>query len=139
MTGVVDIRVRYAETDQMGRVHHRHFLVWAELGRTALMRAHGVSYAELEKQGVMLPVARVEVEYRGAAFYDELVRVETRVERVRSREIVFEYRFTRPEDGTRLARAWTTLISTDATGTPARMPEVVREALGRLAASTEET
>jgi len=93
--GTTEVRVRYAETDQMGRAHHRHYLVWCELGRTALMRERGVSYAELERGGLWLPVSRVEVEYRIPVEYDELIRIHTRVERVRSREIVFAYRIAR--------------------------------------------
>ena len=137
MTGYVDIRVRYAETDQMGRAHHRHYLVWCELGRTALMREHGVSYASLEREGVLLPVARVEIEYRAPVFYDELVRIHTRVERVRSRDVVFAYRLTRDADATTVARARITLASADRAGRPRRLPESVRDALDRLALADE--
>ena len=57
----------------MGRAHHMQYLAWFELGRTELMRAAGVAYSELERQGVMLPVANAQIEYSGAAGYDELV------------------------------------------------------------------
>lgn len=133
MTGTVEVRVRYAETDQMGRAHHRHYLVWCELGRTALMRERGISYAALERDGVLLPVARVELEYRAPVFYDEVVRIHTRVERVRSRSVVFGYHLTRDEDETTVARARITLASADADGRPRRLPGAVREALDRLA------
>lgn len=129
--GTVDVRVRYAETDQMGRAHHRHYLVWCELGRTTLMRAHGVSYARMERDGLMLPVSRAELEYRVPASYDERIRIHTRVERLRSREIVFAYRIARAEDDTTLARARTWLVCTDAEGRPRRFPD---EAKRRLAA-----
>lgn len=132
MKGSVEVRVRYAETDQMGRAHHRNYLVWCELGRTTLMREHGVSYAQMEREGVMLPVSRVEVEYRGALLYDDLVRIETRVERVRSRDIVFAYRMTRVDDGLVAAVARTTLVSADSTGKPARLPAEVRSVLEAL-------
>lgn len=137
MTGTVDVRVRYAETDQMGRAHHRHYLVWCELGRTALMREHGVSYAALEREGVLLPVARVELEYRAAVFYDEIVRIHTRVERVRSRSVVFAYRLTRDDDRTEVARARITLASAGRDGRPRRLPDAVRAALHRLAGSDD--
>lgn len=133
MTGTVDVRVRYAETDQMGRAHHRHYLVWCELGRSALMREHGVSYAALEREGILLPVARVELEYRAPVFYDEVVRIHTRVERVRSRSIVFAYGLTRDDDRTTVARARITLASADRDGRPRRLPEEVRAVLERLA------
>jgi len=130
--GTVEVRVRYSETDQMGRAHHRNYLVWCELGRTSLMREHGVSYAELERDGVMLPVARAELEYRGATVYDEIVRVETWIERVRSRDIVFAYRIRRADDDSVVATARTTLVSTDAEGRPTRLPSHVRAALELL-------
>lgn len=131
---MVELRVRYAETDQMGRAHHRHYLVWCELGRTTLMRAHGVSYAEMERDGLLLPVSRVEVEYRLPAAYDERVRIHTRLERVRSREIVLAYRIARAKDDATLARARTWLICADAGGRPRRFPVGVRERLDGLAA-----
>lgn len=137
MTGTVDVRVRYAETDQMGRAHHRHYLVWCELGRTAFMREHGVSYAELERGGVMLPVSRVEVDYRAPAGYDEVVRIHTWLDRVRSRDVVFAYRITRPgqdEVETLLARARTTLVCTDTTGRPCRLPDALRRRFAEFAA-----
>ena len=132
MSGHVDVRVRYAETDQMGRVHHRNYLVWCELGRTSLMREHGISYAEMERSGILLPVTRVEVEYTGALFYDDLVRIETTVERVRSRDIVFLYRISRMEDGLVAAEARTTLVSADAAGRPKRLPPRIRATLDGL-------
>jgi len=130
--GTTEVRVRYAETDQMGRAHHRHYLVWCELGRTALMRERGVSYAELERGGLWLPVSRVEVEYRIPVEYDELIRIHTRVERVRSREIVFAYRIARASDDATLARARTALVCTDSRGRPHRFPAAVKRQLETL-------
>ena len=130
--GTTEVRVRYAETDQMGRAHHRHYLVWCELGRTALMRERGVSYAELERGGLWLPVSRVEVEYRIPVEYDELIRIHTGVERVRSREVVFAYRIARASDDATLARARTALVCTDARGRPHRFPAAVRRQLETL-------
>ena len=97
------LRVRYAETDQMGRAHHMQYLAWFELGRTELLRAAGVAYSEIERQGVMLPVSNVEVEYTGGVGYDELVEVETRVSEVRSRTVSFAYVAKRAETGELLA------------------------------------
>ncbi len=127
--GSTEIRVRYAETDQMGRAHHSHYLVWCELGRTALMRERGLPYADLERRGLRLPVSRAEVEYRGGAGYDEPVRIETRVEAVRSRSVAFAYRLVHAEGGGLLARARTELVCTREDGRPVRLPEDVRSAL----------
>lgn len=127
--GTVEIRVRYAETDQMGLAHHGHYLAWCELGRTALMRERGVPYGDLERRGVLLPVTRAELEYREGARFDELVGVNTSVERVRSRGVAFRYRVFRMEDGALLARVRTELVCTDEAGRPRRLPEDVRAAL----------
>jgi acyl-CoA thioester hydrolase len=68
-----DIRVRYAETDQMGIVHHSNYLVWFEAGRSDLCRQKGFSYKEMEEENSLLVVAEVHVRYRSPAFYDDLV------------------------------------------------------------------
>lgn len=133
MTGSIEVRVRYAETDQMGRAHHSHYLVWCELARTTLLRERGLPYAELEARGFLLPVARAEVEYRRPVGYDEAVRVEAWIERVRSRDVSFGYRLTLAADGTLVATARTTLVSTDRGGRPTRLPEELRERLEVLA------
>ena len=126
---LVELRVRYAETDQMGRAHHSHYLVWCEVGRSALMRERGLPYTELEHRAVFLPVTRAELEYRGVVGYDDCVRVETRVAEVHSRRVVFSYRVLRVSDGVLLARVRTDLICTDRQGRPQRLPEDVRTLL----------
>lgn len=132
MSHTLEHRVRYAETDQMGRAHHAHYLVWCESGRSALMREAGASYAQLEERGVWLPVSRVEVEYRRPAGYDEAVLVETRIEQVRSRKVAFSYRILDGQDGEVLATASTELVSTDTAGRPTRLPPDVRRLLESL-------
>lgn len=131
--GRVEVRVRYAETDQMRRAHHAAYVVWCELGRTELMRERGISYAELERRGVLLPVARLELEYRRGVGYEERVVVETRVVDVGSRAVTFAYAITRATDGELLARASTRLVCTDGVGRPARLPPEVRARLEALA------
>ena len=116
------LRVRYAETDQMGRAHHMHYLAWFELGRTELLRGAGVAYSEIESQGVKLPVSNEEIEYRSPAAYDEAVDIFTRVSRVRSRTVTFSYLAARGETGEALATGSTRLVCTDAEGRPRRIP-----------------
>lgn len=116
------LRVRYAETDQMGRAHHMQYLAWFELGRTELMRGAGVAYSALEREGVMLPVANVTVEYVGAAPYDSLVAIETWVSDVRSRAVTFSYRATLADTSEPLAEGTTRLICTDSSGKAKRIP-----------------
>ncbi len=127
-----EIRVRYAETDQMGLAHHMNYLAWFELGRTALMRSNGLSYAELEAGGVLLPVAHAELDYRRGAAYDERVWIDARVAEVRSRTVTFAYEAVRARDGVLLASGSTTLVCTDRTLRTRRMPEPALAILEQL-------
>jgi acyl-CoA thioester hydrolase len=97
------LRVRYAETDQMGVVHHSNYLVYFEESRTALMRDRGCSYAELERKGWALPVRRIEIRYRAPAYYEEDLAVRTRVGRSGNHSIVFESEVVRVSDEVTIA------------------------------------
>lgn len=131
-THELELRVRYAETDQMGVVYHTNYLVWCEVGRTELIRQlTGVSYAALESQGVLLAVADLSIRYHGAARYDDRVRVQTTLANARSRSVTFDYLITKVESGERLASARTVLVSIDRNGRPVVMPESLRQKLGR--------
>ncbi len=131
----IELRVRYAETDQMGRAHHMEYLAWFEMGRTELLRSAGVAYSEIEKRGVMLPVSAVEVGYLKGASYDELVGIQTWVSEVRSRTVTFSYVATRATDSQVLATGITRLVCTDSRGKPIRIPEDVVKVLRALAAA----
>jgi len=99
------LRVRYAETDQMGVVHHANYLVYVEESRTLMMRDRGCSYAELERDGWALPVRRVELRYRAPAYYEEELVVRTRVGRVGAASVSFVSEIVRPGDGAAIASA----------------------------------
>lgn len=129
-THELELRVRYAETDQMGVVYHTNYLVWCEIGRTELIRhLSGVSYAALEAEGVALAVAELSIRYHGAARYDNEIRVRTTLTEARSRSVTFEYVITKADSGERLATARTVLVSLDRSGRPAVMPEHLRRRL----------
>ncbi|MEW5929851.1 MAG: thioesterase family protein [Gemmatimonadota bacterium] len=126
LRSTVELRVRYPETDQMGVVYHAHYLVWCDVGRTELIRRlGGRSYAELERDdGLFLAVADASLRYHAPARYDDLVRVETWVEEVRSRTVTFGYLVTRAEgEGPeRLVTASTTLIALTRDGATQKLP-----------------
>jgi acyl-CoA thioester hydrolase len=124
-----DFRVRYAETDRMGVVYHANYLVWCEVGRTEYIRTVGVSYAELEAQGLMLAVAEASIRYHAPARYDDVIRVETTLSELRSRTITFEYLITNAATGARLVSARTTLVSLDADGRTVALPADFRRML----------
>lgn len=125
------VRVRYAETDRMGVVYHTNYLIWCEIGRTDFIRGLGTSYAEIEDHAIRLAVADAAIRYLAPARYDDVVRIETRLERVRSRAITFAYEIDRIEPGPalRLASASTRLIALDATGAPRTLPPDLLAAL----------
>jgi acyl-CoA thioester hydrolase len=129
MMSTTQTRVRYSETDQMGIVYHTHYLVWCEIGRTEFIRELGVSYAEVEREGVVLAVGEADVRYRAAARYDDVIRIDTTLVRVQSRAVTFAYELYRVSPGpeVRVATAHTTLIALDATGAPRTMPPELLE------------
>ena len=132
--GYVDLRVRYAETDQMGVVYHANYLIWCEIGRTDFIRSGGTSYAELERSGVTLAVSDASLRYHAPARYDDRIRVETRLSELRSRTITFDYLVVNADSGGRLVTARTVLISLDAAGRPRALPPEVRDLLARAMA-----
>lgn len=125
------LRARYAETDQMGVVHHAVIPVWFEAARTELSRATGVPYREWERRGIWLMVTDLSCRYRSSARYDDEVTVLVRVAEAASRRVVFAYRVV-TEDGSVIAEGETRhLAVTAATGKPAVIPAELRAALLR--------
>lgn len=127
------LRVRYAETDQMGVVYHAHYLVWMEIGRTELLRALGQPYEELERRGLLFAVSEAAVRLVGSARYGDVVLVETHVHVVRSRSVSFQYTMTL-ERGGAVARGEVTVVALDRERRPRRIPAELLDVL-RLAAS----
>lgn len=130
------LRVRYAETDQMGVVYHSNHLIWFEVGRVELMRQMGFSYRDMEREdGRFIAVAEATCRYRAPVFYDEEVVVRTRLKTVRESVIIFSYELTRADTGALLAEGETTHIVTDSAMKIAALPEkylrVFREAVGK--------
>ena len=123
------VRVRYAETDAMGVVHHAAYFVWFELGRTEYMRAIGLPYREVEARGVRLVVIEATARFRAPARYDDMVVVRTALSAVSKATVTFQYE-ARRSDGALLVEGHTVHAATDQAGRVRRMPEDVRTALG---------
>lgn len=115
--------VRFAETDQMGVVHHSVYLVYFEEGRSALSRQHGLPYSQLEKIGYSLALSEINIRYAAPAYYDELITVRVWAERILSRGINFGYEVVRAADGELLATGQTKQICVDRQGQVRRLPE----------------
>ena len=125
-----EIRVRYAETDKMGIVHHSNYLIWFEAGRSDLCRAKGFSYKEMEENdNALMVVAESYVRYKSPAYYEDILSVRTRVAEIRSRSIRFIYEIVRPSDGTLLAEGETLHLVTDQSKRVRQIPDIYRERL----------
>ncbi|HTG31559.1 MAG TPA: thioesterase family protein [Thermoanaerobaculia bacterium] len=128
----IDVEVRYAETDQMGVVHHANYIVWFELARTRLCSTSGFHYADIERLGYLLMVTGVEARYHRPARYGDTVRVACWCERLGSRGLRFAYEVHKGKE--RLVTGLTDHVWVEAaTGRPCRTPEAIREPFQRLA------
>lgn len=94
-----DVRPRYAETDQMGVVYHANYLTYFEVGRSEFFRSLGYSYRELERQGIIFPVIRAEVDYQQPALYDDTLRIRTWLVQLKGARLELGYQVLREADG----------------------------------------
>jgi acyl-CoA thioester hydrolase len=130
------LRVRYAETDQMGVVYHSNHLIWFEVGRVELMRQMGFLYSDMEREdGRFIAVAEAKCRYRAPVYYDEEVVVRTRLKSVRKSVVVFTYDLVHADSGKLLAEGETTHVVTNSEMRVAPLPEkylkAFRAALGK--------
>ena len=127
------VRVRYAETDQMGVVYHANYLVWFEVGRVELMRALGVEYKKMEiEDDCHIVVADAHCRYQQSARYDDVVRIRTRIAESRNRIVKFAYEVFRDADGELLANGDTTHIICGSNGRPKLLPQKYRILLAAM-------
>jgi len=119
------LRTRYAETDQMGVVYYGNYPQYLELGRVEWLRAIGLTYKEMEAEGIMMPVVSLQIQYKKPALYDELITIRTKLKDLPSTKIEFDYEILN-EKGELLSTANTILVFVDAkTFRPVRCPEKV--------------
>ena len=123
------VRVRYAETDQMGIVYYANYLVWFEIGRTDWLRETGWSYREIERDGLMLPVIEAHCEYRQGARYDDELEIKTRARLKSPVRIQFDYQIVRSSDEQAIADGFTVHAALDRQGRPVRLPARVLDLL----------
>jgi len=119
---VVQFRVRYADTDQMGTYYHARALEWFELGRNELLRALGRPYRQWEAEGLRLPVVEAHVRFLGAAEYDDLLRLATTFSREGKARLRFDSRIERADTGAPVCQGWTIHVVSDPSGRPLRPP-----------------
>ena len=124
LSGEITIRVRYAETDRMGLVHHANYLVYFEQGRTELLRSLGLAYKDFEDQGYLLVLTRAEIRYRSPAHYDDMLTLRTMV--VRTTAVRIDHRYELLREGTLIAEGSTTLACVDREGRVQALPSVLK-------------
>lgn len=118
------VRVRYAETDQMGVVYHANYIVWMEVGRVEFCRANGLSYREMEDDGALhLAVIEANCRYIAPARYDDEVEIETIIEKATTRGVHFVYTMRNVETGQKLAEGFSRHLFLDRDLKPMRLPE----------------
>ena len=122
-SSTTQIRVRYAETDAMGIVHHAVYPVWMELGRSDFLREAGMPYPEWERQGIMMAVSELKLTYRAPARYDELVTVRSWLKSGNRRKVVFGYAVDR--DGVRLLEGESVHLVVGPDGRHCTLPEAM--------------
>ncbi len=129
------IRVRYAETDAMGVVHHASYVVWLEVGRSEWMRRQGTSYADLEASGYYLPVVGLSLRYLASARYDELLTLKTWVAECRTRQVRFGYELYRRygEKACPIVRGETVHVCLSREGSVVALPRELRRLLADAA------
>ena len=121
LTGDIQVRVRYAETDRMGLLHHANYLVYFEQARTELLRQQGRTYKDMEAEGFFLVLSKVEVKYRSPAHYDDLLTIRTTV--TRTSPVRLEHRYEVFRDRVLVAEGSSTLACVDTDGKLRAMPE----------------
>ncbi len=110
-----EVRVRYADTDQMGVVYHSNYFVWMEIGRTEFFRKNGFSYKEIEKNGILFPVVEASCKYKASAKYDDVIIIQVKIKKLSEVKVAIDYKMFRKEDNVLIAKGETVhgIISKD--------------------------
>lgn len=125
----IELRVRYGETDQMGVVYHGNYAQYFEVGRVEWLRRFGVSYKQMEEDGIMLPVISLSVKFKKSARYDDIIKVKTQLIKMPSATIEFDYEITN-EKNEILALGNTSLVFMDINkNRPTRCPQYILDKL----------
>jgi acyl-CoA thioester hydrolase len=125
-SAVAHVRVRYAETDQMGVVYYANYFVWFEVGRTELLRSLGWSYREMEHEGIGLPVIEASCLYHRPARYDDELEIRTKGMLLSAVRMQFDYEIVRNPGGELIVSGRTLHAAVNGDGRPARLPARVR-------------
>jgi len=123
------VRVRYAETDQMGVAYHGEYFAWFEVGRTDLLRGRGLTYRDLEREGLRLPVIDAHARFLRPAYYDDVLEIRTEIQSLSGARVAFAYEVHREGTPGALATGSTAHAAVDLQGRPRRLPQDLRSLL----------
>jgi len=129
LKSISTVRVRYAETDQMGMVYHSNFFVYFEIGRTDFFRESGFTYRMMEQDNVFMPVVECYCRYLQPAFYDDELCIQTQLEMLSRLRLKFLYQVTRKVDSRLIAEGYSVHFPTNPKGKPCRIPSKYLSAL----------
>ena len=121
--------MRYAETDQMGVAYHGGYFAWFEVGRTDLLRGRGLTYRELEHEGLRLPVIETHARFLRPAFYDDMLEIRTELQALSGARVAFAYEVHREGTAGPIATGSTSHAAVDLRGRPRRLPTDLRRRL----------
>ncbi len=121
MCSVTNIRIRYSETDRMGYLHHANYLNYFEIGRTEMLRNMGMTYKNMEDEGILLPVLSVNVNYNAPSYYDDILTVKTYMRQKPGIKVFFEYEIYN-ENSELICTGNSTLVFIDAASRKPRRP-----------------
>ena len=125
----IEIRVRYAEVDQMGVVHHSRYWVYFEMGRTELLRRAGIAYRDMEAAGALIVMTKCSARFHAPARYDDELILTTTLARMTTARLDHTYELKRASDGALLVTADTTLACIDRDGSLQPIPPAIRDAV----------
>jgi len=134
-TSEVECRVRYAETDQMGRAYYGAYFAWFEVGRVEFLRGLGATYAELEREGCLLPVVEANARYIAPARYDEELLLRTTLVSVGPSRVEFSSEVTSKVDARKIAEGRVVLACMGPNGRPRRLPAELRAKAQKVASA----
>jgi acyl-CoA thioester hydrolase len=130
-THQTNYRVIYADTDNMGVAYHANYLKWFEIGRTEMFRSYGLTYKAIEGRGFSMPVSEAYCKYMASAEYDDVITIETSVDKSMRAGMKFDYRIFKAEDGKDLVKGFTKHAFVNEKGRIVRPPDFIKEILKR--------
>ena len=129
MKSSLELRVRYKETDKMGRVYHSNYFVWLDMARTELLREAGISYKEMEEHGVFFVVAETNCKYKNSLAFDDWVTIESWIRDIKKASVDFAYKIINKNTKQLIAEAYTKLAAVSPAGKVVPIPKEILNSL----------